>query len=131
MRVLPDTSAWVEFLRGTGSPVNLELRDGLQRERLVTTSPVVMEVLAGARTAVDEQRLAALLGTAPLLSCERADYVEAARIYRSCRANGEPVRSLMDCLISAVAIREHVPILHADRDFDAIARATPLQVVIS
>jgi predicted nucleic acid-binding protein len=34
----------------------------------------------------------------------------------------------MDCLIAAVAIREKVSILHNDRDYDVLARYTPLRV---
>ena len=33
------------------------------------------------------------------------------------------------CLVAAVAIREEVPVLHADRDFDLIAEHTSLRVV--
>jgi predicted nucleic acid-binding protein len=38
------------------------------------------------------------------------------------------VRSLMDCLIAAVAIREEVELLHNDADFEAIARQTTLRI---
>jgi predicted nucleic acid-binding protein len=40
---------------------------------------------------------------------------------------GVTIRSSVDCLIAACAIRNGLPILHSDRDFDAIARFTPLQ----
>ncbi len=33
-----------------------------------------------------------------------------------------------DCLIAAVAIRNDVPVLHHDTDFDVLARYTPLRV---
>jgi predicted nucleic acid-binding protein len=32
------------------------------------------------------------------------------------------------CLIAAVAIRNDVPVLHHDADFDVLARHTPLRV---
>lgn len=35
---------------------------------------------------------------------------------------------MIDYVIAAVAIREHAEVLHHDRDFDAIARHTPLQL---
>lgn len=35
----------------------------------------------------------------------------------------------MDCLIAAVAIAHEVPVLHADRDFDALAQVSPLVTV--
>ena len=47
--ILADTSAWVEFLRGTGSETNLRLRGLLEDDELSTTDVVLMEVLAGAR----------------------------------------------------------------------------------
>ena len=56
------------------------------------------------------------------------DYDKAAELYRQCRSRGETVRKLLDCLIAAVAIRSGIPVLHNDRDFDALARHTELQV---
>ena len=36
------------------------------------------------------------------------------------------MRTLTDCLIAVVALRESLPVLHADRDFDVLARHTSL-----
>lgn len=55
-------------------------------------------------------------------------YERAAAIHRRCRVRGETVRNMTDCLIAAVAIREDVPILALDRDFEVIARHTPLRL---
>lgn len=52
---------------------------------------------------------------------------EAAQIYRSGRALGVSIRSSIDCLIAACAIRNRVRVLHSDRDFSAIARFTSLR----
>ncbi|MGI8904565.1 MAG: PIN domain-containing protein [Solirubrobacteraceae bacterium] len=49
-------------------------------------------------------------------------------MYRACRRGGETIRTMLDCVIAAVAIREHAELLHHDRDFDAIARHTPLRL---
>jgi predicted nucleic acid-binding protein len=38
------------------------------------------------------------------------------------------VRKLIDCPITAVAIRADVPVLHANAGFDMLARYTPLEV---
>jgi predicted nucleic acid-binding protein len=119
--ILVDTSAWVEFLRGTGSPVCEEL-DRLLGAKIATTEPVVMEVLAGARDEKHLHQLRALLGRAELLRCQSADYLSAAQLYRQCRQRGETVRRLIDCLIGAVALRHNAPILHNDADFDVLAR---------
>jgi hypothetical protein len=55
------------------------------------------------------------------------DYEGAAAVHRSCRVQGNTPRSLVDCLIAAVAIREDARILHQDRDYDTIAAHTPLR----
>jgi predicted nucleic acid-binding protein len=125
--ILADTSAWVEFLRGTGSEVDARLRGLLERDELVTTDVVLMEVLAGARDAAHRDRLRALLGRCAFLATEGPrDYEDAADVSRACRQAGDRVRGLTDCLIAIVAIRGDVPVLHADADFDAIARHTRL-----
>ena len=49
--ILADTSAWVEYDRATGSTADLRLRDLIAADGPVAvTEPVIMEVLAGART---------------------------------------------------------------------------------
>ena len=46
--ILADTSAWVEYDRATGSPVDLRLRDLIAADGpIAVTEPVIMEVLAG------------------------------------------------------------------------------------
>jgi predicted nucleic acid-binding protein len=93
-----------------------------------TTDVVVMEVLAGARDDDHRHRLRRLLAR-----CERVpvqgldDFEAAADLSRACRAGGETVRALTDCLIAVVALRASLPVLHADRDFDVLARQTGLQ----
>ena len=51
--VVVDTSAWVEFLRGTGSPAAVRVRDALARnERLGVVDVVRMELLAAHRAGI-------------------------------------------------------------------------------
>lgn len=126
--ILVDTSAWVELLRRTGSPVHRQLGglldDGAE---LATTELVVMELLAGARTPQHAVALRARLFGMPMATMiGLADAEDAAWIYRACREGGETIRSLTDCLIAAVAIRLELQVLHRDRDFDVIARHTEL-----
>jgi predicted nucleic acid-binding protein len=128
--ILADTSAWVEYLRATGSLVHLRLRKLIADEgELVTTEVVIMELLAGEPSPEGVAQLRRLLGRFDLLPVEGlADYEAAAELYRRCRAGGETVRSLTDCLIAAVAVRSGATLLHRDQDFEVIARHTPLRV---
>ena len=125
--ILVDTSAWIEFLRDTGSPVCQRVDDLLATE-IATCDVVRMEVIAGARDEQHLQQLRRLLARASTLPTEPVDYDAAAALYRTCRQQGRTVRKLIDCLIAAVAIRGNVPVLHRDVDFDTLAQHTDLQV---
>ncbi len=125
--ILVDTSAWIEFLRDTDSPVCHRV-DELLAEEVAICDVIRMEVLAGARDERHLHRLRRLLARATVLPTGPADYEQAASIYRQCRREGVTVRKLIDCLIAAVAIRADVAILHQDADFDVIARHTELRV---
>jgi predicted nucleic acid-binding protein len=125
--ILVDTSAWVEFLRDTGSPI-CERVDELLAADIATCHPVRMELLAGARDEWHLQAIRRLLARATILETQSTDYENAAGLFRVCRCRGETVRKLIDCLIAAHAIRERVPIVHADEDFAVLARHTQLLV---
>jgi predicted nucleic acid-binding protein len=128
--ILADTSAWVEYLRATGSPAHLRLRQLIaDGDELVTTEVVMMELLAGETTPNGVTRLRRLLGRFELLPIEGlANYEAAAELYRRCRTGGETVRKLTDCLIAAVVLRHGAVLLHRDHDFEVIARHAPLRV---
>ncbi len=97
--------------------------------RFATCGPIVQEILQG----IDEDTayfdvkdsLLALPVLDDPLSAEV--YVEAAEIFRLGRRKGYTIRSSIDCLIAAIAIRNHVPVWHRDRDFTVIARFTGLR----
>lgn len=125
--ILIDTSAWIEFLRDTGSVVCVEV-DRLLAADVAVCDPVRMEILAGARDENHLRQLRGLLARATVLPTGPADYESAASLYRTCRRSGETVRKLIDCLIAAVAVREDVSVLHADVDFEVLARHTALTV---
>ena len=123
--ILIDTSAWVEFLRDTGSVVCNRV-DSILDGDIATCHPVRMEVLAGARDEHHLHDLRRLLPRAALIQTEPSDYEDAAAIYRGCRRQGETVRKLIDCLIGATAIRASVSVLQSDSDFEVLARHTAL-----
>jgi len=124
--ILIDSSAWIEFLRDTGSPICQRV-DLLLGTEIATCEPVRLEILAGARDEQQLHELRGLLARATLVTTEPSDYEEASAIYRACRRNGDTPRKLLDCLIAAIAIRADFSVLHADSDFDAIARSTGLR----
>jgi len=128
---LIDSSAWIEYLRGTAKSVAAAVRRAIDDGTAATTDIVVLEVLAGApvdRTAA----WSALLARCSHLAQQPWDDADAAAaIYRACRRSGHTPRGLADCLIAAIAIRNGVAVLASDKDFDVIAQHAPLQVVTS
>ena len=131
MNVLVDTSAWVEYLRGTGSAHNVWIREAIADERpLGWTDPVLHELAAGARTSERARQLRGLLMRGPMHPVAGLqDWEDAATLYRTARARGLTVRSSIDCLIAAVALRTDNAILALDRDFDTLAQIADLELV--
>jgi hypothetical protein len=129
--ILVDSSAWINLLRATDRPADRTLQRLLaEGADLAVTEPVLMEVLAGAQSPPEEEAIREQLTSFAFLSVGGVDaYEHAAEIFRVCRSHGETVRRLLDCLIAVPAIRAGAAVLHSDRDFDVIARHTPLEVV--
>jgi hypothetical protein len=130
--VIVDTSAWIEYLRRTESPVNLRLRHAVQAgSAIATPAPAIMELLAGCRSESEELDLLRLLGRFEILIPDSlGQFRSAARIYRTCRRAGGTIRSTVDCLVAAAALDARRPLLARNRDFDTIARYTDLELVV-
>ena len=125
--LLVDTSVWVEIFR---KPARVMLDDVADVQDIVTTLPIVQEVLQGF---VDER--AFRIARESMLALTRIEspvsealFLDAAQLYRSARRAGLTIRSSTDCLVAACAIRHHLPVAHVDRDYDHLAKISTLQV---
>jgi predicted nucleic acid-binding protein len=123
--VLVDTSVWIEVFR---RPARFRLEDVVEFDEVVTCLPVVQEVLQGfsderAFRLAREAMYALPIVESPLSS---GVFDQAIDLYRRARRSGITVRSGVDCLIAACALRHGLPVLHHDRDFDALGRVSPL-----
>ena len=129
MRVLIDTSAWIEYLRATGSAAAVEVRRLLTSDtEIVVCEPIAMEILSGAVRADSYAKLQRLVDGLPSLKLDDTiDFRSAAAIFRNARLSGRTIRSVNDCLIAALAIRHDVELVHSDADYDVIAGITPLK----
>ena len=128
--IVIDTSAWVEFLRATGSAVDEQVAGAVAGRGPVGVVDVVkLELLAGARdedAADDLKRLLARF--TPLPTSSPADHELAAGLYREGRRAGKAIRSLLECLVAAVALRLDAPVLASDRDYDVLAEISALRL---
>jgi predicted nucleic acid-binding protein len=128
--MLIDSSAWIEYLRRTGSWQNVAVRAALAANDAHTLDTVRLELLCGVASEALVHNVVRLLDRCTDLELLPGQDVESAgQLYRACRRGGETIRRANDCLIAAVAIRYEIPVLHRDADFDAIARHSPLRLV--
>ncbi len=128
--ILADSSAWIEYDRATGSPVDRRLTALVEGDGpLVVTEPVVMEVLAGVRDDRRQAELRRLLGRFELLRFDPViDFDAAASIYRRCRRFGVTPRGMVDCMIASVAARHDAILLARDVDLVPVAEVVGLTI---
>jgi predicted nucleic acid-binding protein len=126
--LLADTSAWSR----AHLPVVAEhwvraLRSG----RIVTCSPVVLEVLYSATDEVDYDRLESGLDRLRLLQLTESAFRAARAAMRQLAARGGSKHRVppTDYLIAALAEQAGVGVLHYDHDFDRLASVMAFESV--
>jgi predicted nucleic acid-binding protein len=122
---LVDTSVWIEFFKKrtkNGSLIDLE--------EVVTCLPVIQEVLQGFRDESAFRIAREAMLSFPIVESPLGQeiYEHAIDLYRLANRSGKTVRSTVDCLIAACALRHSLTILHKDRDYDAISTVSSLNV---
>lgn len=122
MKVLVDTSAWVDFLNGHPSPFNhalIELIEG--EDEVCTCGIVVAEVFQGLRRDKGRGQLERLFQELQFLEPSGIELsFRAAELYRALRRRGTTVRSTIDCLVAVLAEENSCYVLARDRDLEAI-----------
>ena len=124
--VLVDTSVWIAVFRK--KPV-VRMEQVVEFEDVVTCLPVIQEVLQGFRDERAFQLARDAMYALPIVEAPLAAAVvdDAVGLYRAARRAGYTIRSGVDCLIAACAMRHNLEVLHVDRDHDALARVSPLR----
>lgn len=125
--VLVDTSLWIETFR---RPARVKLEAVVDFDDVVTCLPVIQEVLQGFRDERAFLLAREAMHALPVVDSPmpRAVFDQAVDLYRAARRAGLTVRSGVDCLIAASALRHGLEVLHHDRDYDTLARVSTLQV---
>ncbi len=125
MRVLVDTSVWVDFFNGHPSRQADTLANLIREEAdLVTCGLIVSEVLQGLRQAKSLLNVERHFREMDWLSPKEPDtYIEAADLFRRLRARGITVRSTIDCVIAILTARHDCLILSKDRDLTLIVES--------
>jgi len=126
---LIDTSVWLEVLPRGRVNAFLEQRvDGLLgADRVAITGMIRLELLGGARSEQEWERLDRLLEALHWLSVEENHWQRAARMGFQLRRQGITV-PFTDLLIASVALESGAVLLHRDRHFDYIGSHSALKV---
>lgn len=126
---LVDSSVWLDILTPLEHRADLRERVvTLVAQNLVATTPVVtLELLRGARTRTDYDRLLLYLSALITLPITDQTWEDACLLAFELRRKGVNAPST-DLIIASVAIQQDVIVMHRDRHFDLIAEASPLRV---
>jgi predicted nucleic acid-binding protein len=122
---LYDTSALI--LAARDPSVAAGLAEGLSRDEVAISEPIILEYLNGARNLAEYDRFDQALRAARLVATTADDWQRALAIHRLLASSGaghqRSVR-LVDLIVAAVAERQAYPIAHYDGDYDRIASVT-------
>jgi predicted nucleic acid-binding protein len=125
--ILVDSSVWIDWLRGADTAAVRFIRERESSDELAVTHMIYLEVLQGLRSERQFNTVREVLGAQLILEPTHGldTFAAAAQLYRHARAAGLTIRKSTDCLIAAIAIEQGVLLVHNDRDFFALAAATP------
>jgi predicted nucleic acid-binding protein len=123
---LVDTSAWILHFSKASA---FDLRDHCPPEERVLCLPVYQEILQGIRDEATFRSVRSILRSASFVESPLTArvYDEAIILYRLARRRGVTIRSSVDCLIAACAMRHDLAVIHANRDFAALASVSALK----
>lgn len=117
--ILVDSSVWVDYFRGNGTPETDRLDGLLESEPLATGDLVLAEVLQGFASDKDFDQALALMTSLIVVDLGGREIgIRAARNYRKLRALGVAVRKTIDTVIATRCIEDDFALLYSDRDFD-------------
>jgi predicted nucleic acid-binding protein len=119
--IVVDTSVLIDHFRGRHGPQLDRFSEVVDRERVLIGDIMVLEILQGAASHGEAQRLESLLAefeVAEMMSLPLA--IRAADNYRRLRELGITLRATADLVIGTYCIEHGHTLLHSDRDFDAM-----------
>jgi predicted nucleic acid-binding protein len=128
--IVVDTTVWIDFLNGRNQPHVQKLAEMIDADAGVALTDVILaEVLQGIRDERQVRPVDDRLCAFDVFRLENLDdFRRAAHLYRTARRHGVTIRRTLDCLIASVCIREQLPIMHNDTDFDRLTEYSSLMI---
>ena len=123
MKLLVDTSIWVDYLRGGDARLGDELDGYLDQESVLMCGPVIAEVLAGTAPEQREETWLAL-GNLPWAELDQLAWRQVGEVVYELRRRGVSL-PLTDVVISVAAMNAEAEVWTRDEDFSRIREALP------
>lgn len=117
--VIVDTSVWIQFLGSGGSPEHWEVDKLLAREEVVMVGPVMAEILQGARSDREFERLRQQLSALIFVSETKETWTRVGNLSFQLRQQGNPV-GLVDLLIASLALEGGHQVYSLDDHFQRV-----------
>mgnify|MGYP001581999869 CR=1 FL=1 len=121
-----DTSVWIPYFRESGSEHGDFIDELLDDGRVHINGIVLAELLTGARTPAELERLTLALAGLKLVRSERASFEAAGRNGLALKKKGVSV-PLSDIIIATDCLDQGLILVDTDRHFEAIAAHLPLK----
>ena len=125
--IIVETSVWISVLKDKTGKIVKAFRKKTGADIILFSRFVQIELLQGAKNEFEFRRLDEYLATQYYLEATEQTWRQAARIYFDLRRSGITIRSTIDCCIACIAIEAQAVLLHQDRDFEKIAKISPLE----
>jgi predicted nucleic acid-binding protein len=117
--IFVDSSVWIDYFRGKRSRKADYLDGVLGLQTIVVGDLILAEVLQGFAEDRQFETALRLMSSVPVVDLGGGNCaIEAAQNYRSLRKMGITIRKTIDTMIATWCIRENMPLLHSDPDFD-------------
>jgi predicted nucleic acid-binding protein len=122
LTVLPDTSIWIDYFRGT-EPTASAVATFLERDEVTLCGPIVAELLAGTASGQRETLFLALAAL-PVVELDLAAWRASGECAHELRQRGDTV-PLLDVLIAVAAVRADATLWSRDAGFERVQRVLP------
>lgn len=119
-----DTSAWIEYLRGSPHPVVKQTRELVLAARVCLADVVVGELFQGVRHARERTIVEEIVETLPLLTGTVGTWKAAGHLSARLRAAGQTIH-LIDCYLASLAQEHGVAVLTCDGHFTRLHAVLP------
>ena len=121
--ILADTSVWIDYFNGNINSHTDALDAALFAGTVAIADLILLEILQGFKSDKDFLKARKLLAKLDQYSIFNSEAVEqCAENYRALRKKGITIRKTNDVIIATYCIKNKMPLLYLDRDFDPFVK---------